>query len=79
MTQVRLATDSQGKEAIRIGKFDFGMRVPMQISQGNYQYRDVGIITELSMSEGGLVVVGTGNMGLTDTAMIVVVGAKKVK
>lgn len=82
LQQVRLATDNQGKEAIRIGKFNFGMRVPVQMTSGansSIQYQDVGINTELSLSEGGLAVVGTTNMGSSDGAMIVVVSAKKVK
>ncbi len=82
MRQVRLATDNQGKEAIRIGKFNFGLRVPVQMtsgSAGSIQYQDVGINTELSLSEGGLAVVGTANVGVGDGAMIVVVSAKKVK
>ena len=81
MSQVRLATDNQGKEAIRIGKFYFGLRVPVQVSSSkdSFQYQDIGINTELSLSEGGLAVVGTANMGTSDSAMIVVVSAKKVK
>ncbi len=78
MMQVRIAADNMGKEAIRIGKFNIGVRIPIQLSGGT-QYQDVGITTELSLSEGGLVVVGTGNMGLSDGAMIVVVSAKKMK
>ena len=79
MTSVRLATDSTGNQAIRIGRFNFGLRVPLQIRPGETQYQDIGIITELSLSEGGLAVVGTANMGAADSAMIVVVSAKKVK
>jgi hypothetical protein len=82
MRQVRLATDNQGKEAIRIGKFNFGLRVPVQMTSGNsnsVQYQDVGIHTELSLSEGGLAVVGTTSLRSSDGALIVVVSAKKVK
>lgn len=79
MSQVRLATDNLGKEAIRIGRFNFGLRVPIQVKSGEYQYQDVGLNTELSLSEGGLAVVGTANIGAGDGAMIVVVSAKKVK
>ncbi len=79
MATVRLATDSTGNQAIRIGKFNFGLRVPIQTRPGETQYQDVGISTELSLSEGGLAVVGTANMGAADSAMIVVVSAKKVK
>jgi hypothetical protein len=82
MSQIRLATDNQGKEAIRIGKFQFSLRIPVQLNPGgtsSIQYQDVGINTELSLSEGGLAVVGTANMGSSDGAMIVVVSAKKVK
>lgn len=82
MTQIRLATDNQGKEAIRIGRFNFSLRVPVEVKTGEYQYQDIGLNTELSLSEGGLAVVGTANIGLNaggDGAMIVVVSAKKVK
>ena len=79
MSQVRLATDNTGREAIRISKFNLGVRIPVQVSQGNIQYNDTGLTTELSLSENSLVVVGTANMGLTDGAIIVVVSAKKVK
>ncbi len=79
MSQVRLATDNTGKEAIRIGKFNFGLRIPLQLNQGSTQYQDVGLTTELSLSEGGLSVVGTANMRSADDALIVVVSAKKVK
>ena len=79
MSQVRLATDNTGREAIRISKFNLGVRIPVQVGQGNIQYNDTGLTTELSLSENSLVVVGTANMGLTDGAIIVVVSAKKVK
>lgn len=79
MTQVRLATDNTGKEAIRIGRFNFGLKIPLQLNQGSTQYQDVGLTTELSLSEGGLSVVGTANMRSADDALIVVVSAKKVK
>ena len=79
MSSVRLATDSTGNQAIRIGRFNFGLRVPLQTRPGEIQYQDIGINTELSLSEGGLAVVGTANMGAADSAMIVVVSAKKVK
>jgi hypothetical protein len=78
MQQVRVASDNIGSQAIRIGRFNFGLRVPLQVQAGT-QYQDVGIVTELSLSEGGLAVVGTANMGANDSAMIVVVSAKKVK
>ena len=79
MTSVRLATDSAGNQAIRISKFNYGLRIPLQTRPGEVQYIDAGITTELSLSEGGLAVVGTANMGAADSAMIVVVSAKKVK
>ena len=79
MDKVRIATDSSGKEAIRIGKFYIGIKVPIQVSTTNLQYQDVGLSTELSLNEGGLVVVGTANVGVSGGAMIVVLSAKKVK
>ncbi len=82
MRSVRLATDNTGKEAIRIGRFYIGGRIPVQSGlppNVQYQYQDVGLTTELSLPEGGLVVVGTTNLGTSGGAIIVVVSAKRIQ
>jgi hypothetical protein len=43
------------------------------------QYRDIGIITPLSLREGEMAVVGTTNIGGSDEAIIVVISVKRVK
>jgi hypothetical protein len=80
LSQVRIASDNTGSQAIRIGRFNFSLRVPVQMGNPpTTQYQDVGLNTELSLSEGGLTVIGTANISVGDSAMIVVVSAKKVK
>lgn len=81
MNNVRLATDLSGKEAIRIGKFNFNARVPIIVGSGgnNIQYQDIGLNTELSTREGEMAVVGTTDLGTTDGAFIVVINVKKIR
>ena len=80
MKSVRLATDNTGKEAIRIGQFTIGGKIPTQMGNPpSLQYQDVGLRTELSLPEGGLVVVGTTNFGASGGAIIVIVSAKRVQ
>ncbi|MBS1812252.1 MAG: hypothetical protein JST84_29070 [Acidobacteria bacterium] len=80
MNNVRLATDLSGKEAIRIGKFNFNARIPIVVgSGGNIQYQDIGLNTELSTREGEMAVVGTTDLGTTDGAFIVVINVKKLR
>lgn len=85
MQGVRLATDLSGKEAIRIGRFNFSARVPIIVGSGgsgssnNIQYQDIGLNTELSTREGEMAVVGTTDLGTTDGAFIVVINVKKLR
>jgi Bacterial type II/III secretion system short domain len=74
----RVATDAAGKEGIQIRKFRFSISTPVQVGPTT-QYRDVGIVTELSLREGETAVVGTANLGSSDEAMIVIVSVKVAK
>lgn len=81
MNNVRLATDLSGKEAIRIGRFRFSARVPINMgtANSNIQYQDIGLNTELSTREGEMAVVGTTDLGTSDGAFIVVINVRKLK
>lgn len=78
--QVKLTQDSTGKESVQIDNFRFGVSVPVKVSAADsVQYRDIGIITPLSLREGEMAVVGTANVSGADEAIVVVVSVKKVK
>lgn len=78
---VKLTQDSSGKESIQIDNFRFGASVPVRISTdaNNIQYKDIGIITPLSLREGEMVVVGTANISGSDEAVVVIISVKKAK
>lgn len=76
---LRLITDTTGKEFVQIRNFKFGVSVPLRLSGNNVQYKDIGINTELTLREGELAVVGTANASVADEAIIVVVSVKKVR
>jgi len=81
LSRVMLTQDATGKDNVLIDQFKFGVSVPIRIGsgQGNVQYRDIGIITPLSLREGEMAVVGTANIGGSDEAIIVVISVKKAK
>jgi ribosomal protein S18 len=80
LSRVSLTQDAASKESIQIESFKFGVSVPIRLGGGNaVQYRDIGIITPLSLREGEMAVVGTANIGGSDEAIIVVISVKKVK
>jgi hypothetical protein len=79
LTHIMLAQDASGKETVLIDLFKFGVGVPIKINPGQTQYRDIGIVTPLSLREGEMAVVGTANIGGSDEAIIVVVSVKKVR
>jgi hypothetical protein len=79
ISSIRLATDLSGREAIRIGKFSWGARIPIVVGNNNVQYQDVGIYTELSTRESEMAVVGTSDIGSSDGAFIVVINVRKLK
>jgi hypothetical protein len=63
----RVATDAAGKEEFRYGNSGLVSSTPVQVGPTT-QYKDVGIVTELSLREGEIAVVGTANLGSSDEA-----------
>jgi len=78
LSRVSLTQDATAKESIQIDLFKFGVSVPIKIGQSP-QYKDVGILTPLSLREGEMAVVGTANISGSDEAIIVVISVKKAK
>jgi type II secretory pathway component GspD/PulD (secretin) len=79
LSRISLTQDATGKESVQIDSFRFGVSVPIKYGQNNTQYRDIGIVTPLSLREGEMAVVGTANIGGSDEAIIVVISVKKAK
>jgi len=79
LSRVMLIQDATGKDNILIDQFKFGVSVPIRIGANDIQYKDIGIITPLTLREGEMAVVGTANIGASDEAIIVVISVKKVK
>jgi hypothetical protein len=80
LSRVILTQDVTGKDSVLIDQFKFGVSVPIRVGSGGaIQYRDIGIITPLSLREGEIAVVGTANIGGSDEAIIVVISVKKAK
>ena len=79
LSRVTLTQDGTGKDGILIDQFKFGVSVPVRIGTNNTQYRDIGIVTPLTLREGEMTVVGTANIGASDEAIIVIISVKKVK
>ena len=88
--EVRLATDGNGNDIVRMNNFKFGSRVPIVINQiqttnaamGNapiaqIQYEQVGLHTDISMREGVPVIAGTLHVGPQGDAIVVVVSARR--
>jgi hypothetical protein len=78
LSRVSLTQDAAGKESIEIALFKFGVSVPIKLVDQT-QYKDVGILTPLSLREGEMAVVGTANISGSDEAIIVVISVKKTK
>ena len=78
LSRVSLTQDAAGKESIQIELFKFGVSVPIKFGPQT-SYRDVGIVTPLSLREGEMAVVGTANISGSDEAIIVVISVKKAK
>jgi hypothetical protein len=83
--QVKLSQDEDGRDVVQMSNFNFGARIPIQISSiastGNsvpvVQYEQTGITTDISMREGEATIVGTLNVGPSGDALIIVVSAKR--
>lgn len=81
LTNVKLTQDASGKDTVQIDLFNLSVSVPVRIGQKNdsIQYRDIGLVTPLTLREGEIAVVGTANISGSDEAIIIIVSVKKVK
>lgn len=86
VNQVRLMTDANGREVVRMDGFRFGARIPIQTgtaiaSNGPaapiINYENTGLNTDISMHEGEPVIVGTLNVGPSGDAIILVMTARR--
>ena len=85
---VRLAPASDGQQMVQMQGFNFGARIPIQVSGAiaangvvspNFNYERTGVATDISMREGDPVIVGTLNIGPSGDAIILVVSAKRTQ
>ena len=83
---VRLVGASSGQQMVQMEGFNFGARVPIQVSGAIaangavapvINYERTGVATDVSMREGEPVIVGTLNIGPSGDAIILVVSAKR--
>ena len=82
---MNLTKDEAGRDMVEMLEFNFGARIPIQVSSiastGNtapvIQYDNTGITTDIMMREGEPTVVGTLNVGPSGDALIIVVSAKR--
>lgn len=84
--QVKLARNSEGQQVVQMIGFNFGARIPIQVSGAiaangavapNFNYENTGLATDISMREAEPVIVGTLNVGPSGDAIILVVSAKR--
>lgn len=83
---VKLVQASNGQQIVQMQGFNFGARVPIQVSGAiaangsvapTINYERTGVATDVSMREGEPVIVGTLNIGPSGDAIILVVSAKR--
>jgi hypothetical protein len=84
---VKLVQDETGRDIVQMAGFNFGARIPIQVSSvamtGSspsapvIQYERTGMTTDLSMREGEPIIAGTLNVGPSGDALIIVVSAKR--
>lgn len=84
--QVKLVRGSDGQQVVQMDGFNFGARVPIQVSGAiaangaiapTINYESTGVATDISMREAEPVIVGTLNVGPSGDAIILVVSAKR--
>lgn len=84
--QVKLVRTSEGQQVVQMQGFNFGARIPIQVSGAiaangavapNFNYESTGLATDISMREAEPVIVGTLNVGPSGDAIILVVSAKR--
>jgi hypothetical protein len=86
--QVKLSRNSEGQQVVQMTGFNFGARIPIQVSGAiaangavapNFNYESTGLATDISMRESEPVIVGTLNVGPSGDAIILVVSAKRTQ
>lgn len=86
--QVRLVRSADGQQTVQMQGFNFGARIPVQISQAlaasgsglpAMNYENTGLQTDISLREAEPVIVGTLNIGPSGDAIILVVSAKRTQ
>jgi hypothetical protein len=86
INNVKLVTDSDGRQMVRMVGFGFGARIPIQTATlvaANapagpvINYENTGLNTDISMAEGEPVIVGTLNVGPSGEAIILVMSARR--
>lgn len=85
VNNVKLIQDEAGRDAVQMLDFNFGARIPIQVSSiasnGSsapvIQYERTGITTDITVREGEPTIVGTLNVGPSGDALIIVVTAKR--
>lgn len=86
--QVKLVPASDGQQIVQMHGFNFGARIPIQVSGAiaangavapTINYERTGVATDVSMREGEPVIVGTLNIGPSGDAIILVVSAKRTQ
>ena len=86
--QIRLVPASDGQQIVQMHGFNFGARIPIQVSGAiaangavapTINYERTGVATDVSMREGEPVIVGTLNIGPSGDAIILVVSAKRTQ
>ena len=86
INNVKLVTDSDGRQLVRMVGFGFGARIPIQTATlvaANapagpvINYENTGLNTDISMAEGEPVIVGTLNVGPSGDAIILVMSARR--
>lgn len=87
---VKLATDENGHEVVRLNDFRFGARVPIVTSPttvtnaasgagipATISYEPIGLRTDISMREDMPIIAGTLNIGASGDAVVVVIAARR--
>ena len=77
--QVKLVRNSEGQQMVQMAGFNFGARIPIQVSGAiaasgavapTFNYENTGLATDISMRESEPVIVGTLNVGPSGDAII---------
>lgn len=83
---IKLVTASNGRDVVRMEGFKFGAKIPIQMGTALatnapgapiINYEPTGLNTDISLSEGEPVVVGTLNVGPSGDAIILVISARR--